>query len=403
MAGNEARAVGQLLRLAAPPEDDALLLRRFLTAADAGAFAELVRRHGPMVLGVCRRVLGNAADADDAFQAAFIVLARRGDSIRSGRSVASWLFGVARFAALRARDKARRRRGHEAKAGSEPRPAAGADPELLAAVDEELQRLPEKYRSPLVSCFLRGLTQEEAARDTGVSLSTLRRRLERGQAILRERLAGRGAVPALGALAAATGGAALPADAVEATTAVVVAVLTDKVAATPAAILAEGVVATMTRTKLKVLAALLAAAALTGGGLAWQLAAAQPPRPVADAPPAPKPADPKADRIRPGDKLTIRAEQVFAQAPLDQIFEVDADGNIDLGEMYAGKVKVAGLTLPEADAAVTKKLRVNTVRGTAKLSRFVPAKPLELEQRVRQLEKEVKELRREVEELRIKR
>jgi hypothetical protein len=191
--------------------------------------------------------------------------------------------------------------------------------------------------------------------------------------------------------------------------------LTDNAVTTPAAILAEGVVATMTRTKLKVLAALLAAAVLTGGGLAWQLAAAQPAQPVPDAPPvakaAPKPADPpasklgdpKADRIRPGDKLTIRAEQVFIMAPLDQIFVVDADGNLDLGEMYDGKVKVAGLTLPEADAAVTKKLRVNTVRGTAKLSRFVPAKPLELEQRVRQLEREVKDLRREVEELRNKR
>src|SRR4051812_31532453 len=104
MTGNEARAVSRLQQLAAPQEEDGLLLARFLADADADAFAVLVRRHGPMVLGVCRRVLGSA-DADDAFQAAFIVLARKGGSLRNERSVGSFLFGVARFAALRARDK----------------------------------------------------------------------------------------------------------------------------------------------------------------------------------------------------------------------------------------------------------------------------------------------------------
>src|SRR3954470_10515150 len=115
MIGDEARTVNQLRRPASAQEDDSLLLSRFLADLDAEAFAELVRRHGPMVLGVCRRVLGNSPDADDALQAAFIVLARKGGSVRNGRSVASFLFGVARFAALRARDKERRRREHEAR------------------------------------------------------------------------------------------------------------------------------------------------------------------------------------------------------------------------------------------------------------------------------------------------
>jgi RNA polymerase sigma factor (sigma-70 family) len=415
MAGDKALGLNQLRRLTAAPEDDATLLERFRSRTDADAFAELVRRYGPLVRGVCRRVLGDGADADDAFQAAFLVLARKADAVRTGKSVAGWLFAVARFVALRARDENRRRRAHETRATHAPR-EPGADPELLAAVDEELERLPGRYREPLVACFLRGRTQPEAARELGYSLSTLRRRLEQGQELLRRRLTGRGAVPALGAVATALGGATVSATAVGATTTFVVAAVAGNGGTAPATTLAEGVLAMMARTKLKrLLAAGLVAASLVGGGVAWQLTAAQPPQPVGPGQPAdPKPAAPPmrppvpkeranpGDTIKPGDRFTIRGKELFDQAPLDDIYEIDADGNISLGAPYGGRVKIDGLALADAEAAIRAQVRMYARRGEVRLIRFTPAGQTELEQRVRRLEKEVKELRGLVDELRNK-
>jgi RNA polymerase sigma factor (sigma-70 family) len=414
MAGNETRTLNQLRRLGAPQEDDATLLERFRADMDAEAFAALVRRHGPMVLGVCRRVLGNEADADDAFQAAFIVLARGGGSVRNGRSVASWLFGVARFAALRARAKAQRRRDHESRAGREPSSGTETDPELLAALDDELQRLPDRYRAPLVACFLQNRTQEDAAKEMGCSLSTLRRRLEHGQELLRRRLTGRGAVPALGALAASASGPTVSAEVIESTTALVVSVLTGNAGRVHATALAEGVLAMLAQSKLKrLIVMVVVTAGLAGGGVAWRLDAAQPPAPVQTG----QPVDPKApalkvsapvpneklkqsDKIKKGDRFTIRGEKLFETAPLDEIYDVDADGKIDLGVRYGEKIKIDGLTLPEAEAAIRAQVRLYARFGEVKLSRFTPAGPVELEQRVRQLEKEVKELQAVIKELR---
>src|SRR5262249_16271499 len=146
---------------------DAQLLDRFVTGRDAEAFAELVRRHGPMVYGVCRRRLHNHADAEDAFQATFLVLARKARSLGRPESLGSWLDGAAYRTALKARAGAGRRREQE---GDSMAPA-GADPAEEAAgreagrvLDEELNRLPSKYRDPLVLCHLEGQTHEEAAR-----------------------------------------------------------------------------------------------------------------------------------------------------------------------------------------------------------------------------------------------
>jgi RNA polymerase sigma factor (sigma-70 family) len=413
---NETRVVNALRQFVAEPEDDADLLGRFLATRDAGAFAELVRRHGPMVLGVCRRVLGDGPDADDAFQAAFLVLARRGGSVRNGRSVASFLFGVARFAALRARDKARRRRAHESRAGRDKtdRVEPPADPELLAAVDEELHRLPDRYRAPLLACLLRGRTQEDAAREAGCSLSTLRRRLDRGLVLLRGRLTRRGAVPALGAVALGAGGAPVSAGAVEATTALVVAVLTGNSRAVPATDLAKGVSAMLGRTKRSAAAVAVLVAGVLGGGLAWQLAAAQPAGGPPDRAKAPaKPAEPPAkeppakaesakpdeDRIKPGDRLKIRGQNLFDQVPLDEIFVVEPSGKIPLGPNYGGRVKIGGLPLEEAEAVIQTHIRQYASKAFITLVRHAPPEG-ELDARVQRLEREVKDLRALVEELR---
>jgi RNA polymerase sigma factor (sigma-70 family) len=418
MAGNDARAAGHLLRLAAPPEDDATLLQRFRACGDAEAFAELVRRHGPMVLGVCRRVLGDGADAEDAFQAAFLVLARRAGSVRKGASVASWLHGVARFVALRARHGARRRRWHEARAAGEPRPEPGADPELLAALDEELRRLPERYRAPLVACFLQGRTHEEAARAGGLSVSTLRRRLDRGRELLRRRLVGRGAGPALVALGASASSASVSASSAESTAALAAAFAAGKAGTTPTTVLAEGVLAMTGRTKLKALAATVLLLGL--GGVAWGVGAGQPDKPAPDArpasnalaqPPAPpkeKAADPKVaaakpaeDRIKAGDQLTIQAANALPGDPLGGRFQVEASGKVPLGIAY-GRVKIDGLTLEEAEAAIRKHLQaaVGLKKPLVSVTRYIPPDDRALELRVRHLEDDVFKLQQAVEELR---
>jgi RNA polymerase sigma factor (sigma-70 family) len=180
---------------AAEPGDHELL-ERFAARGDEAAFAALVRRHGPMVRGLCRRLLGDPGRAEDVFQATFLVLARRASHIRKRQSVGSFLYGVARRLGCNARRGEARRRRHERRAAQcrpRPRSPEAGWAELLATLDEELARLPEQARAPLLLCYLEGRTQDEAARFLGWSLGTLRRRLERGRDLLRLRLTGRGA------------------------------------------------------------------------------------------------------------------------------------------------------------------------------------------------------------------
>ena len=418
MVGNDARSINQLCRLATPHDDDSTLLKRFLADTDASAFAELVRRHGPMVLGVCRRVLGNGSDADDAFQATFIALARKADSVRNGQSVGSWLFGAARFAALQLRDQERRRRRHELNAGcSVP---SEQDPELLAAVDEELARLPARYRAPVVACFLQDRTQEDAARELGCSLSTLRRRLERGLELLRRRLTGRAAVPVLGALGGVGVGSPVPAALVTETTALIVALLRGETKPAPAVHLAEGVIVMMSQSNLKrVLVAALVVTALVGSGVAWQLSAQPvpaggggqpasaktPEKPAAapekTAPPRTEAAKPIDDTIKPGDRLLVRVLNAIPADPPDSVVEVEASGKIMLGPSY-GRVKIDGLTLEDAEKAIIKHLQKEIRHPLVSVVRYNPPPASELELRVRLLEKEVKELRSAIEDLRAK-
>jgi RNA polymerase sigma factor (sigma-70 family) len=174
---------------------DQELIDRFATHRDQAAFEALVRRHGPMVLGVCRRILHKGPDVEDAFQATFLVLTRKAASLRHRELVGNWLYGVAHRLALRTKADAARRRAHEARAAARPSTDPLADlsvREAQAIFDEELARLPDKYRAPLVLCCLEGKTRDEAAEVVGCSLGTLKNRLEEARNRLRRGLGRRG-------------------------------------------------------------------------------------------------------------------------------------------------------------------------------------------------------------------
>ena len=175
---------------------DSELLRAFVSTGDDLVFAQLVTRHAGLVMGVCRRVLGNEQDAEDAFQATFLVLARKAGSLKNGKSLPAWLHRTAHRIALRARaNKARRReQSFENEAMVEDRLtlqriAAEHD---RTSLDEELNRLPQRYRLPLFLCCIEGKTRDEAARQLGWSLGSLKGRLERARQLLRHRLLLRG-------------------------------------------------------------------------------------------------------------------------------------------------------------------------------------------------------------------
>jgi RNA polymerase sigma factor (sigma-70 family) len=177
---------------------DADLLTRFAADGDHEAFAAIVRRHGPMVFGVCRRVLRDPHDAEEAFQVTFLVLVRKGGRLAQPERLANWLYGVAFRVARKAKDVAARRDAHERAVAEVVRPApvtVGQDrAELRAVLDEEMVALPEKYRAPLVLCYLEGLTNEDAARRLGWAPGSMSYRLARGRELLRRRLARRGLV-----------------------------------------------------------------------------------------------------------------------------------------------------------------------------------------------------------------
>jgi RNA polymerase sigma factor (sigma-70 family) len=192
---------------------DGELLERFRRGREEAAFAALVQRHGPMVLGVCRRVLHNSHLVEDAFQATFLVLVRKAGSIRKQASVGSWLYGVAYRVAGKAREQAAKRRAAERRSGTMPCPEPPDDltwKELRCVLDEELDRLPEKYRAPVVLCYLEGQSQEQAARQLGWPKSTLSTRLGRACALLRQRLTRRGITLSACFIATGLGQAAVP-------------------------------------------------------------------------------------------------------------------------------------------------------------------------------------------------
>jgi RNA polymerase sigma factor (sigma-70 family) len=184
---------------------DGQLLAQFLAGREGreAAFRVLLKRHGPMVLGVCRRVLGDAHSADDAFQATFLVLARKAGSLRHHDLLAGWLYGVAHRVSRKAKAQAARRRDVERRAaGPEAGPAGDPDAaELRTVIDEEIRGLPERYRLPLILCYLEGLHHHEVAQRLGCPVGTVESRLSRARERLRTRLARRGLAPTSASLA----------------------------------------------------------------------------------------------------------------------------------------------------------------------------------------------------------
>lgn len=283
-------------------ETDADLLGRFVRGRDEQAFRELVRRLGPTVYGVCRRHLGNTSDADDAFQTTFTVLARKANTIRPAGKVAAWVHGVASLAARKLRLARLRRQLREvavAHPPDRPAPEGEMDADLLPAVDEELGRLPDNFRLPIVLCGVRGLTVAQAAAELGWPVGTVASRLSRGRAELGKRLAKRGIT--LAAVVATAGGwsalaAGVPPRLIEQT----VAVATGGTLPPAVAALTSEVVNAMTWTPLRRLGTSLlcvSALALTGGGVVISTGVAAP-VPTATAPGDTKPT---LDRVKLGD------------------------------------------------------------------------------------------------------
>jgi RNA polymerase sigma factor (sigma-70 family) len=270
-------------------ESDRQLVEQFLAGSGEAVFKAIVRRHGPMVYRVCWRVLRQEQDAEDAFQATFLVLAQRVRTLRKRASLASWLHGVAHRAALKAKAEATARRRHEQQAtqSSAGPPDEVTWGELRGLLDSELARFPERWRLPLVLCYLEGRTQDEAAKQLGWSERTLRRRLEEARAALGRRLTRRGVAwtAALSALLLSNclASAALPPALVGSTAEVAARIATGHAAraivSAKVAALAEGVTKPMLMTKIQIATSALLLA-LVGFGTAMmmdQIRAAEPP------------------------------------------------------------------------------------------------------------------------------
>jgi RNA polymerase sigma factor (sigma-70 family) len=354
---------------------DQQLLERFVAGQDEDAFTALVHRHGPMVFGVCRRLLRETHDTEDAFQATFMVLARKAASIHKGDSLGSWLHGVALHVAHGSRREAVRRTRRERERPA-PTVSETADAvtwgELRSVLDEELGRLPAPWRAPLILCYLEGQTQDEAARRLGWSKSTLRRRLERGRGLLRSRLARRGVTLSAGLLAPLlcdSNASAVAAKMLTATTAKTALLFATGqmigTATMPPVALAEGVLKSIVLAKTRLAAAVVLTLTLFAGAGLWayqavtqkapQVKSAEPPASVADRNEAKSIENPQAAVDQFGDPLpadalarlgTIRLQHgsvasALAFAPDGRsLATAGNDGVVHVWETVTGKEKL---------------------------------------------------------------
>lgn len=306
--GQRPTLLAYLRRLCGPATldgSDAELLERFAVDRDELAFETLVRRHGPLVYGVCRRVLRDEHAAEDAFQAAFLVLVRQAASVSKKASIRSWLYGVALRVALRARRREDLRRRREQEIPPRPSAEATLEPDVRSILDEEIQRLPEKYRLPIVLCYLESRTNDEAAQILNCPRGTIAVRLARARERLRSRLLRRGVT-----LAAMT--ALLSDNALSASVPALLFSQTAKTALTGAAphsitTLTEGVLHMMYLSKCKMaLVSGLIALAMGGAGVGVYFLKAQ-------APPAPQKEarDKKPLAVAPAKQGKERIEELF--------------------------------------------------------------------------------------------
>ncbi len=301
---------------------DAELLGRFTSHRDGTAFAELLRRHGPKVLGICRRVLRHTHDAEDAFQATFLLLARAAGGIGNREVVGGWLYRVAYRVALRARGRARRTTDPATSLVDLPAPDGGPNldgADIREAIDAEVSRLPAKYRDPFVLCYFDGKTNDQAARELGCPKGTLISRLAWVRVRLRDRLARRGLVPAAGLVAAGLvpvpALARVPPELMQSTSTSAALIAAGGVTAgaipAPISTLMTGAIQTMRMKQMLLVAGLLAVAALgvrAGFDGAASGTGGDDPQPVAQK--ATKP----ADSIPPGTKAapTKPVEKIFS-------------------------------------------------------------------------------------------
>lgn len=360
------RSLGQ----AAATQTDRRLLEAFAETGDETAFAELVRRHGALVLGVCRRILGSVQDAEDAFQAVFLVLARKAGSVPWQNSIKNWLHDVACRIAMKARSQRARRKIKEAEtAAAEPAdsPAPAAWNDLRAVLDEELQKLPEKYRAVLILCYLEGKTRDEAAESLGWSGGSVKGYLERGRELLRSRLAKRGlalsAALVAGLLSDATAGAAtIPAALSEATMQSVGYFLAGShtLVSPPILSLAQGALYAMMIAKIKtmgfVATMLLFGAATLAGihyGVADSPASAATTNPRVDAPPVHF-----ASFVQEKDKDGREGDKKRKDGPFGLVKEID---------LKVGTITISGLrdgdTGDVTFSLAAKDLKVGTTFG----------------------------------------
>ena len=300
---------------------DQQLLEDYTSRRDAAALAAIVQRHGPMVWGVCRRVLTNYHDAEDAFQATFLVLVRRAASIASPELLANWLYGVAHQTAIKARATVARRKMRERQVAEMPE-QAGVEQDLWndlqPLLDQELSRLPDKYRGVIVLCDLEGKTRKEAAGQLGCAEGTVASRLARARVMLAKRLAGRGVALSGGALAAVlaqqAASAGVPCSVMDSTINAANLLAAGKAAATgvisvKVAALTEGVMQAMLFNKLKAVIAVVLILGFVATGaaiLTCRTAAGQEDK----KPAAEKPVEPAAKQEKEQETFTAWGKEV---------------------------------------------------------------------------------------------
>jgi RNA polymerase sigma factor (sigma-70 family) len=361
----------------AADQTDRQLLETFASKQNQANFDELVRRHGSLVLGVCRRVLQDEHDAEDAFQATFLVFSRKAGSIRWHESVKHWLYEVAYRVAVRARGNRARRRAREREIATRPEPASRGEVswrEVQLALDEELHRLPAKYRTPLLLCYLEGQTQEEAARQLGCSPNGIRARLWRGRDLLRERLALRGlklSVVLLATLIVENAPAAVPGTLLAVTAKAGVDFATGQTACGLVSVdvlnLTHGVLNTMFLNRIKMTAAVLLSFALlaVGGGMIVHRALADRPAQVAAEPQAQQAQDAQPiATIKAVDVAKSSLTLVFKKGSTEQTFtlakdiRVTADGKPAKAGILAEGLSVLNLSVAPKDKTVVTEITV---------------------------------------------